>query len=66
MATYRAFLVDASGHFVGVHVLDGCETDEEAIQLAESYVDGCGVQLWNLDRLIVTMREEAGKIIREN
>ena len=52
MATYRAFMVNDDGHFVGVHVLDGCETDEEAIAYGKRYVDGCGVQVWSLDRLV--------------
>jgi hypothetical protein len=55
MATYRAYLVDNEGHFKGVQVLEECSTDQEAIEVARQYVDGCGVEVWNLDRLVVAL-----------
>jgi hypothetical protein len=58
MATYRAFMVNDDGHFVGVHVLDGCETDDEAISRGKQYVDGCGVQIWSLDRLVARIGQD--------
>jgi hypothetical protein len=46
MAIYRAFLIDEHGHCVGVKVLDGCETDEDAMVVAKQCVDECAVEVW--------------------
>jgi len=65
MATYRAFLVGKGGHFEGVRILDGCDRDDDAIATASRYVNGCAVQVWNLTRLVATLRLEGGQVIND-
>lgn len=65
MATYRVFLVGREGHFEGVRILEGCDSDEDAIAAAESYLTARAVQVWNLDRLVATLRLEGGQLIKE-
>jgi len=55
MATYRAYLVDDDGHFVGVHVLAECLKDDDAITAAKGLADGYVIQLWALDRFVCTI-----------
>ncbi len=57
MTTYRAFLVDDQGHFVGVHILEGCQADADAISAGKRYVDVCAVQIWNLDRVVAKINQ---------
>lgn len=65
MATYRAFLVGREGHFEGVRILEGYDSDEDAIAAAERYLTARAVQVWNLDRLVATLRLEGGQLIKE-
>jgi hypothetical protein len=55
MANYRAFLIGEDGHFRAVHLLEGCVTDEQAIAAARQYLDGYGVEVWNLEQLIARL-----------
>ena len=55
MATYRAFLIGEDGHFKEVHLLEGCFTDDQAIEAARQYVDGHGVEVWNLEQLVARL-----------
>ena len=57
---YRAYLVDQAGHFHGVRVLEDCETDDQAVEMAKQYVDGCNIQLWDRGRLIAKISTEEG------
>ena len=63
MATYRAYVVGSDGHFAGVHLLPDSDTDNEALRTAEQYVDGCDVQVWNLDRHVATISSVAGGLV---
>ena len=63
MTTYRAYLVGSDGQFTAAHVLPDCETDEEALQAAKQYVDGCDVQVWNLDRVVATLSSVNGDLV---
>ena len=58
VAAYRAYLVDAVGHFRGVRPLAGCTTDDQAIALAKLYVSGC--EVWNRSRLVAKIMSEKG------
>ncbi len=63
MGTYRAFVVGLDGHFTEARLLPGCRTDEEAIKAAGRYVDGCDVQVWNLDRVVATISCVNGDLV---
>ena len=63
VTTYRAYIVGADGHFQGVHLLPNCNTDDEALQAAKQYVDGCDVQVWNLDRLVASVSNVGGEFV---
>ena len=58
MSTYRAFLINDQGHFTGVQVLDGCQTDEDAISAGKLYVDGCAVEVWDLSRRVAKLNQD--------
>ena len=53
MQDYRAFIMGPDGH-VQNRVDLQCANDAEAIKLAKQLVDGCDVELWQLDRKIET------------
>jgi hypothetical protein len=63
MATYRAYIVGPDGRFTAARVLPECNTDEEALQAARQYVNGCDVQVWNLDRVVATISSENGDLV---
>ena len=55
MQEYRAYIMGPNGH-VQNRVDLRCHDDVEALRLAEQLVDGCDVELWQLDRKIETLR----------
>ena len=63
MATYRAYMMDAEGHYIDRHLLAGCETDAQALHSAETYAIGIAVQVWNLDRLVGTLSPVDDQIV---
>jgi hypothetical protein len=58
MPEYRAYIVDADGHFQGFEPLV-CADDSEAIENAKSLVDGCDIELWNGPRLVIRLSRKA-------
>jgi hypothetical protein len=52
---YRAYLVDADGHIVGVHELD-CASDEEAKQKAAQLLDGHDLEVWHRERRVARLK----------
>ena len=63
MLTYRAYLTGEDGHFHGVRVLTDCRDDNEAIRAAKHFVNGCDVQVWDLDRLVATLYSVGGQVV---
>ena len=55
---YRAYLIDAVGHFRGVRPLAGCTTDDQALALAKLYVSCC--EVWDRSRLVAKIMSEKG------
>jgi hypothetical protein len=61
MTDYRVYVIGRDGHFVKAIQLD-CANDEAAIESAKQFVNGHGVELWQLDRIVVTIdRNPDGK-----
>ena len=55
MQEYRLYVIGQDGHFQDVIVLS-CPDDEAAKAQAAKLVDGHAVELWQLDRKIVTFQ----------
>ena len=52
MPDYRAYTVGSDGHFIDFKPFD-CVDDAEAIEKAESLVDGHAIELWNGPRMVI-------------
>ena len=66
MQDYRAFIMGPDDH-VQNRVDLRCAEVAEAIKLAKQLVDGCDVELWQLDRHIETFRHTAERpILRQS
>jgi hypothetical protein len=57
MVEYRAYTVDADGHFIGFEPLV-CRDDEEAVAKAERLIDGHDIELWSGARLVIRLSHE--------
>ena len=55
MSDYRAYIVDTDGHFKSSEIIVA-ESDEQVLKIAEQFVDGHDVELWQLDRKIAVLR----------
>jgi hypothetical protein len=51
MPTYRAYLIDADNRVSSYRPIEA-DTDAAALQAARQFVDGCDVEVWDLDRMI--------------
>jgi hypothetical protein len=51
---YRAYIVGPDGHFRTFKVVTA-DDDGQAVEIARKYVDGCDVEVWNLDRKIAVL-----------
>jgi hypothetical protein len=51
MPTYRAYLIDAHNRVASYKPIEA-DTDAEALQAAREFVDGCDVEVWDLDRKV--------------
>ena len=51
MPAYRVYLITADDRVASFRPLDA-ETDAEALKAARQFVDGCDVEVWQLDRRI--------------
>jgi hypothetical protein len=54
MTDYRAYILGPDGHFKTVEVINAPD-DEKAIETARQFVDGCSVEVWELDRKVVLL-----------
>lgn len=57
MPTYRAYLIDGSDRVSSYRAIDA-ETDADAMAAARQFVDGCDVEVWQLDRKIGRLERE--------
>jgi hypothetical protein len=51
MPTYRAYLITADDRVASFRPLEA-DSDAEALKAARQFVDGCDVEVWQLDRQI--------------
>jgi hypothetical protein len=51
MPTYRAYLINADNRVASYRPIDA-ETDAEALTAARQFLNGCDVEVWDLDRRI--------------
>jgi hypothetical protein len=56
---YRAYILDEKGHIIALRELDAVD-DRDAVQQAQSIVDGHDVELWQRDRKISLLRRHSG------
>ncbi len=55
MKTFRAFVMDANGRFIGAHVLDDVESDDQAITAALPLTEKNAIEIWQGDRRIAEL-----------
>jgi hypothetical protein len=51
VSDYRVFVLNAGGHVTTRHDFEA-DDDVQAVQIAQQYVDGHDVQVWQRDRMI--------------
>lgn len=51
MPTYRAYLIDQDNRVASYKPIEA-ETDAAALTAARQFLDGCDVEVWQLDRKI--------------
>ncbi len=51
MPAYRVYLFGNDGHIAKAENIE-CADDEDATQRAKQFIDGCDVELWQLNRFI--------------
>ena len=51
MPTYRAYLIDEDNRVASYKPIEA-KTDADALATARQFVDGCDVEVWQLDRKI--------------
>jgi hypothetical protein len=54
MPDYRAYTVAEDGHFRSCEVIPAPD-DDAAVKIATKLVDGCGVEVWLLDRKVAVL-----------
>ncbi len=54
MGNYRAYVLTPDDHIQAVRFIEA-ETDEEALEIAGQYVDGCDIELWDCGRKIARL-----------
>jgi hypothetical protein len=59
VAEYRAYTVGIDGHFTGFEPLV-CADDTEATEQARRLVEGCNVELWCGERLVIRLTAKNG------
>ena len=57
MPTYRAYLIDGDDRVASYKSIEA-KTDAEALKAARQFVDGCDVEVWQLDRKIGRLERE--------
>jgi hypothetical protein len=62
MPTYRLYALDNHEHIAGPPQIITCDTDEEAIQQAQVFVDGRALELWELERLVARLEPKVPDI----
>ncbi len=51
MSIYRAYLIDENNRVASYKPIEA-ETDAEALTAARQFLDGCDIEVWQLDRKI--------------
>ncbi|TPQ34764.1 hypothetical protein C2U70_16470 [Bradyrhizobium guangdongense] len=64
MKEYRAFLLGQDGHIFDAAGFEASD-DEDALQKAQSLVDGCDVEIWQLARKVGAIRAVANGLASE-
>ena len=55
MKLYRAYIVGPKGGFIGANDIH-CDDDDEAMKLAQPFVDGHDIEVWQDGRLVGKLR----------
>ena len=56
MPEYRIFTIGPDGHFTGFPTIAEFADDKEVVEMATRTANGADVEIWNLERLVVTLR----------
>lgn len=51
MPTYRAYLINGDNRVSSYRAIDA-DTDADALEAARNFVEGCDVEVWQLDRKV--------------
>lgn len=57
MPTYRAYLIDRDNRVSSYRPVEA-DTDADALEAARQFVDGCDIEVWDLDRMIGRLERE--------
>lgn len=57
MTDYRAYIIGRDGHFKTFKIIVAAD-DEQAVDAARQFVDGCAVEVWELDRKVAVLPAE--------
>jgi hypothetical protein len=57
MPDYRAYIVGPDGHFRTFEVITA-DDDGKAVEIAQKFVDGYDVEVWELNRKIAVLSPE--------
>src|SRR6478609_1568313 len=55
VADYRIFVLNEAHRITAPAIILSCETDDEAIATARTYVDGTGVEVWQGQRMVAKL-----------
>jgi hypothetical protein len=54
-SVYRVFVLRPDGHIVDARILDGCASDEEAIERAREMLDEHDLEVWDRTRRLAVL-----------
>jgi hypothetical protein len=57
---YRAYIVGKDGHFETFEVIHA-DSDENAVEAAQKFVDGREVEIWHLARKVAVLTPDGAK-----
>ncbi len=61
MPEYRIYTLVGGNHIAGPPRTVTCDTDQEAIAQAKTYLDGSDIEVWQAARIVTRLRSQDDK-----